>query len=364
MSFRRWAFVRSVAAATMLVCVFGAGAAAQDARAYLETPVDPRSGIPCPPPASYSPIRPDPAGVPTVVGLAVAIQDISKFNDVEQTLTSDAYVVVRWRDPRLADQGRGEGSADCPVPGKELWMPAIEPDNMRSRQLFYEPRFLVDAAGTVTLARRLLFEVANPLDLHDFPFDRHRFRMTLWPTVSRTDEVVFHPLQRWLAINERLSLLGWTVGAPTASAGEGSRVGRMGRFSHYDVEIDLARDWSYYAWKLGVPLFLIVLMAYTVYFIPPTGVAQQVGVGMTSMLTLIAYMLALGSGLPKISYLTRADRLFVGCALLVFLGLLKAVLTTVWVQREAHAVVRWTDRVGRLAYPVAVLLIVLSAAFF
>ena len=162
-------------------------------------------------------------------------------------------------------------------------------------------------------------------------------------------------------MSPHLSLLGWKVGAPTASVQEGNRPGRMGVFSQFSVVIELVRDWGYYAWKLGVPPFLIVLMAYTVYFIPPSGVAQQVGVGMTSMLTLIAYMLALGTSLPKISYLTKADKLFVGCAFLVFLGLLKAILTTVWVQRDAKSIIRWTDRLGRWLYPVAVVLILLNA---
>jgi hypothetical protein len=126
----------------------------------------------------------------------------------------------------------------------------------------------------------------------------------------------------------------------------------------------MTRHWGYFAWKLGVPLLLIVLMAYTVYFIPPTGVAQQVGVGMTSMLTLIAYMLALGGSLPKISYLTRADRLFVGCAVLVFLGLLKAILTTVWVAKDAKDTIRRVDRLGRWFYPVALLGILLIGLAF
>jgi hypothetical protein len=333
---------------------------AQDVRQYLEAPVNPRSGVSCPSPSQYSPLRPDPPGVPTVVGLAVMFQDIPQFNDVAQTMTADAYIFARWRDPRLADPSRGDSSADCPVPaGKELWMPVIEPENMRSRQLFYDQRFLVDGSGTVTLMRRVLVEIANPLDLHDFPFDRHLFRITLWPTISRADEVVFHPLNQWLTINRDLSLLGWQVGAPAASVHESNRVGRLGSFSRYDVVIELVRDWSYYAWKLGVPLFLIVMMAYAVYFIPPSGAAQQLAVGMTSMLTLIAFMLTLGSSLPKISYLTRGDKFFVGCSLIVFLGLLKAILTIVWVQRDAKAVIRWTDRLGRLFYPLAVLLILL-----
>jgi hypothetical protein len=204
-------------------------------------------------------------------------------------------------------------------------------------------------------------EVTNPLDLHDFPFDRQMFRITLWPTISRADEVVFYPLNKWLTINQNLSVLGWRVSPPSAAVLEDNRLGRLGTYSRYDVVIEMARDWRYCAWKLGVLLLLILLMAYGVYYIPPNGVPQQVAVGMTSMLTPIAYMLTLGSSLPKISYLTRADRLFVGCAVVVFLGPLKAILALVCVQRDAGAALRRIDRFGRVLYPDAVLLVVLTA---
>lgn len=336
---------------------------AEDVRPYLEAPLNPRSGIPCPSPDQYSPMRPDPAGTPTVVGLTMMFQDISRLNDVEQTITADTTIIVRWHDPRLADPARGDGSADCALPtGKSLWMPSIEPENLRSRQAFYEPRFLVDANGTATLVQRLLADVANPLDLHDFPFDRHQFRIRLWPTLSRGDEVVFHPLHPSLPVSQHLTVLGWDVGTPTASVHEGKRFGRgEGSFSYYDVNVEMVRDWRYYAWKLGLPLLLIVMMGYGVYFLPPAAAAQQVALGMTAMLTLIAYMLALGSSLPKIPYLTRADQLFVGCAIIVFLGLLKAVLTAIWVQQDAQTLIRWVDRLGRMFYPAVVVLIVALA---
>jgi hypothetical protein len=103
------------------------------------------------------------------------------------------------------------------------------------------------------------------------------------------------------------------------------------------------------------------MMAYCVYFIPSSAVAQQMGLGMTAVLTLIAYMLALSSSLPKISYLTRADRLFVGSAALVFLGLLKAVVTIAWSQRRDQAIIERIDRFGRWIYPVAITVNVIIA---
>jgi hypothetical protein len=326
-----------------------------DVVADLERRVVTRSGGSCPDASSYSVTRPDAAAGPTVVGLGIFFQDIASLSDVDQTLDADVYVIARWRDPRLQDAARGDAALECPAPEGRLWTPTIEPENLRSRQAFYPVRFLVDGHGVITYGRRLWVKLSYPLDFHDFPLDRHRWRVTLWPVVSQTDEVVFHPLSRVTAKSEQLSIQGWRVASPQAHASTGSRVARSGSFARFDVELDLVRDWSYHAWKLGVPLTLIVLMAYGVYFIPSSAVPQQIGLGMTSMLTLIAYMLTLGGSLPRIAYLTRADRFFVGSAVLVFLGLVKAV-AAISVPQGSHTA--FLDRLtqwGRWAFPVAML---------
>jgi len=241
------------------------------------------------------------------------------------------------------------------VPTGRLWMPQLEPERLRGRQTFYPDRFLVDAEGVVTLVRRIFAKLSYPLDFRDFPFDRHDWTVTLWPVVAGPREMVFHPLTRVTGIGERLSLQGWRVGAPRVQAGEGVRVGRSGTFARFDAVLGLERDWSYYAWKLGLPLTLIVLMAYGVYYIPTTAVPQQIGLGTTAMLTTVAYMLTLGNMLPKISYLTRADRFFVGCAVLVFIGLAKAVAALALAQGPKAHYIQLADRWGRALYPLALL---------
>lgn len=326
-----------------------------DVVADLERQVGPRSGASCPDARSYSLERPDPAAGPTVVGLGVFFQDVASLSDVDQTLDADVYLIVRWRDPRLADPARGEASVECPTPEGRLWMPASEPENLRGRQAFYRDRFLVDGRGVVTFGRRLWVKLSHPLDFRDFPLDRHRWTVTLWPVLSRSDEVVFHPLGRVTGMSERLSIQGWRVGGPRAEASTGPRVARAGSYARFDVALTLARDWSYHAWKLGVPLTLIVLMAYGVYFIPAAALPQQIGLGTTAMLTLIAYMLTLGSTLPRISYLTRADRFFIGSAVLVFMGLVKAVATAALAQTPHASVVERVNRWGRWAFPLAML---------
>lgn len=355
---------RRVSVLVLAACVsalLGGGAPAfpeelpADVVADLEREVAPRSGAACPDAGVLSLTRPDPAAGPTVVALGVFFQDVASLSDVDQTLDTDVYVFARWRDPRLADPARGDGSIECPALENRLWIPALEPESLRGRQAFYPARFLVDGRGVVTYARRLWVKLSYPLDFRDFPLDRHRWKVTLWPVLSRTDEIVFHPLRRATGVSEHLSIQGWRVGEPRAAASTGPRVARAGSWARFDVELALERDWSYHAWKLGVPLTLIVLMAYGVYFIPASAVPQQIGLSMTAMLTLIAYMLTLGSTLPRISYLTRADRFFVGSAVLVFLGLVKAVAAISLAQRPDARVLDRVTRWGRWLFPLAML---------
>jgi hypothetical protein len=166
--------------------------------------------------------------------------------------------------------------------------------------------------------------------------------------------MTFLPLEGMSGRTPRVSIQGWRVGEVQLEASTATRDGRSGTFARLDARVDVARDWTYYAWKLGLPLTLIVLMAYGVYYIPATAVPQQIGLGTTSMLTMIAYMLTLNSTLPRISYLTRADRFFVGSALLVFLGLAKAVLTLALAGGPKAAFIERVDRTGRWLYPLAV----------
>jgi hypothetical protein len=320
----------------------------------LERPVVTNSSAKCPDPRTYALTRPEAAAGPTVVGVGLFIQDVAALSDVDQTLDMDAYFVVRWLDPRLADSAGGEVSADCPLP-TNLWMPKLEPERLRSRSVFYPDRFLVAGDGVVTLARRIWVKVSYPLSFRDFPIDRHRWVVTIWPVESREDEIVFHPIARMTGMSDRLSIQGWRVGPPRLEATTAVRDTRIGKFARLDAVFDLQRDWSYYAWKLGLPLTLIVLMAYGVYFIPSTAIPQQIGLGTTSMLTLIAYMLTLGATLPRIAYLTRADRFFVGSAALVFLGLLKAVGALALAQGPRASYIDRIDRWGRWIFPIAVL---------
>ena len=94
-------------------------------------------------------------------------------------------------------------------------------------------------------------------------------------------------------------------------------------------------------------------MSWAIFWIHPTQIAPQMGIGATSMLTLIAYHFALAGFLPRISYLTIADQFIMWSLILVFLALTEAVATAALVSYGMDSRALSIDRWCRWLFPLA-----------
>src|SRR5205085_10621636 len=79
------------------------------------------------------------------------------------------------------------------------------------------------------------------------------------------------------------------------------------QYSGYAFEFTASRNVQHYILKVILPLVLIVIMSWAVFWIDPINASSQVSIAMTSMLTLIAYRFAIDSQLPLLPYMTRMD---------------------------------------------------------
>lgn len=118
---------------------------------------------------------------------------------------------------------------------------------------------------------------------------------------------------------------------------------------------------NHYLIKVIAPLLMIVTLSCVVFWLDPREGGSQLGVAMTTFLTVIAYHIALSAKLPEISYLTRLDVFVFGATLLVFLAMIEVVITTGLARTERVNAARWLDRVCRLLFPGALVLITLYA---
>lgn len=123
------------------------------------------------------------------------------------------------------------------------------------------------------------------------------------------------------------------------------------------------RNLSHYLTKVILPLIVIVMISWTVFWAPPPQIAVQFGFAATSILTVIAYRFALASQLPPVPYSTRLDSFLNGAFILVALALVEVVVTAQLIYKERVADALKVDVFCRTVFPI-VLVLIAGYSFF
>ena len=100
------------------------------------------------------------------------------------------------------------------------------------------------------------------------------------------------------------------------------------RFSRVVLSIEVERRFSPYLVKIIIPLLIILLLAYLVFFVPAQELDVAVGLTVTSVLACIAIQLTLNDKIPNVGYLITSDRIFHLCYFLIMLAMAETVVTS------------------------------------
>ena len=101
-----------------------------------------------------------------------------------------------------------------------------------------------------------------------------------------------------------------------------------------------------------MPLVLIVIMSWAVFWINPKEAGTQISISTASMLTLIAYRFTVDLLVPKVSYMTRLDLFILGSTFLVFFSLLQVVLTSSLMRNGKDNLSLKIDHYCRFLFPI------------
>ena len=294
--------------------------------------------------------RPDPEGTPTRVSAGVFLLDLYKIDDVAQTFSADLILSLRWRDSRLA-RGMDPGAdALRNYPLAQVWNPSPILLNARDASPLEPEMVRVRADGECRYSQRFEGAFSFKSDLADFPFDRQTLTVQV-VIPPRAGDVELAPDEALSGLWGDVSIPNWRLLDSSDRIYEKRLPQVRDEARIYEHAQQVARHHVYYVWKLIVPLIIVVLMSWSVFWISPKAVVQ-LGLGATSVLTLIAYRFATATLLPPIGYLTRLDLFLTASSVLVLLALVEAILTVGLADKGRVEAALRIDRVCRVAAPV------------
>lgn len=289
-----------------------------------------------PPECCPAALGPEEHGSVHAVEVGVVLIGIYDINEKASSWTADFYLYEQW--------SKSTGF----VPQTEI----VNETNRISEQ-FDETELRGDRC---VRTRRIRSTLHTSFNLRTFPFDRQDLTLDVsdakyesreveypqTPKIAGLDDSVLHQLSGWKVISglthERTRrAFKWDEGSPD--------------YDHATFSVSVRRHVSYHLARYFLPLLLIVVVAFSVFWIDPDDLSSELTIGVTCLLAAIALQFAEASSLPDVSYLTIADRAYSICY--VAIGL--AVLQTIYTNRLARGGKRNTallvDRYSRIAFP-------------
>ena len=306
---------------------------------------------------------PSPAPVaraPTMVHVGTHIVAMRNIDARAQSFYADMYLWLRYRTD---DEERSKLITDN-----------LEPINGK-----FESKDEVDrkqVAGETYVCFRITGTFFFHQDLRAYPFDKQHLELSLENSRLQTDELVFvddrasyersHEPERYWGVNQQLNIPEYTLGAVTRTSleakyptdfGDPERPNGGSTYSRFVVEVTFVREYLSYAFKILIPLLIILSMAYLVFFLPPSQLDTAAAVSVTALLSCMAYNVAVSQNMPDIGYLVLSDKFFIATYTLLLLTLAETFFTFVYNDRgDVEAAVRLEKR-ARWAFPLLVLAI-------
>ena len=278
--------------------------------------------------------RPDPAGVLTEVLVGGHVFDIEKVDDAGQRFSIDAFLVIRWQDPRLAAADGKDLGRIRQISIDEIWTPEFLLINNRGLTLTMPDIVRISDTGTVTYRQRIYGEMSANLVFNDFPFDDQLLTIDLISYIYTPDEVVIKSDGYFSGSTSVFSAEGWSFEMmPPVSTEYG--------IPELDVQrpllklpIRATRDTNYYLLTMMIPMSLIVFMSWMAFWLPPTIVPARMGLSTAAIFSLIAFGFSVRLSLPPVSYLTKADVFVLGTTSMVFVALFCTVIGSRWAEKD------------------------------
>jgi hypothetical protein len=312
-------------------------------------------------------VRPGAESGPTRISVGIWLADISRIDSASQTFSANMFFTFSWRDPSLAHGQPGVKQYNI----KDIWHPNWLIINAASKLEPSLPEIAeVAGDGSVYYRQRFLGSFTQSLDLRTFPFDHATFRIHFVMISQYPAEIQFVPNEKWVAagmpnaagVAQELTLQDWRITGVAAHASP-YQIAPGAERAGYVFEFRADRLKQHYIVKVIIPLLLIVMMSWLVFWIDQSLGNAKISVAVTSMLTLIAYRFAIGNEVPKLPYLTSLDAFILVSTILVFLALIEVIVTNVLLHQKRENLALAIDHYCRPLFPISFVLLIIAILF-
>jgi hypothetical protein len=273
------------------------------------------------PPSSTEPIN---------VSIGLHVSNLADIDQASEAYGIAGYLLYSWRDPRLVYKPQSNPTHPKVVSLEQIWHPALEMVNFKSSDSS-ETSAEILPDGTVLVQERFSRTLSSGLNLRNFPFDRQDLQVVL-ESLKYGDKTVALGVDASkisIGTDSFVSLSEWQIGNIQGRTGKSFFPPEQQHYSRVTITVQVQRNFGFYLFKIMLPLFLITIASWSVFWIDPQEFSTQITIAFTNLLTVVALLLVINDSLPRVGYLTLMD----GFTMLCFMTILIAILELIFAHR-------------------------------
>ena len=298
-----------------------------------------------------------PPASPTPVEISLFVQEIENIDVRLGRVSFVGYAEFSWCDPRLAFDADAAGVTHKRLfgdavlaQGGHTWSPDLTLANSVGAVRVSKRAVSIAPDGTVTVEGLFDANIAVSYDLRRFPLDRQVIPIQVESFTWNADQMALHAREERVGFRETIAIPEWRITGIDSHVATVTQARTERPFSRFSVHLQIARESGFYVYKVALPLALIVVLSWAVFWMKDEPFAGRTRVSLTGVLTIVAYQFAIGNTLPRVPYLTLMDELMIASFLLIAITVLENLLVAHYQETNPARALR-VDRTARWLFP-------------
>ncbi|XP_019619845.1 PREDICTED: gamma-aminobutyric acid receptor subunit beta-3-like [Branchiostoma belcheri] len=266
-------------------------------------------------------LRPNFAGTPVTVGIAIDVSSIDSISDQDMDYTMTMDLSQSWHDERLSFSGDVESYDLADDYLSKVWVP--DTYFVNGKQSYFHEVTVKNRAmkifsnGMIEYNLRLTTVASCMMNMMNYPMDVQNCSLVLESYGYTLKDIRLY----WRHGRESITGLAG-IQLPTFAivdfqTSSGASQLDTGAFPRVVLNFQLHRDVGQVIFLIYVPCMLLVSLSWVAFWIDYKVVVGRVVLGMETFLALLTFITGVRKGLPKVAYIHTVDIYHLVCMVFV-----------------------------------------------
>lgn len=172
---------------------------------------------------------------------------------------------------------------------------------------------------------RIQANLASPVDLRRFPFDRQKMQIVLEDKKNTIEHIKYYPLIEESGIDDSVLFTGWNLDGWNATVNEHHYAPYDETYSRYTFSVDISRIFINSFMKTILPVIFMLIVVVSTFLIDPDKITTRLTTAGSSLVAAVMFHISISNQIPPLGYLTFADKFM----LLTYLVLLASFIISI-----------------------------------